>query len=470
MLKRIFWSAAGMGNLLLLASLVSAQEISVYRTLPDLGEALKQQPSLRFSEAPSTGITLHVDETKRYQTMDGFGASFTESATWLLETKLSASQRNRALRDLLDPTEGIGVNFLRQPLGASDLSRNHYSFDEMPKGEKDSGLKHFSLQRDEETVLPLLREAFSIRPQLTVMLTPWSPPGWMKTSGSMVGGSLLDSEFADYADYLVRSIQGYQKAGVPVSFLTLQNEPLYVPKDYPGMLMLAAQQKRLVQVVGPALAQAGLSTKLLVYDHNWDHPEYPMEILADSTTANLVAGTAFHCYGGDPTAQTTVHDRFPEKGIWVTECSGGTWQKGNLLAVTAQLILRSTRNWAKSVVLWGMVLDQKNGPNAGGCDTCRGFLTVDTSKTPATVTRTVDYYAVGQASRFVLPSAVRIASDDFGGQSLESAAFQNPDGSIALLVLNNENRTVNFNLGWHDKLSPASIPAGSFVTYTWRAK
>jgi glucosylceramidase len=451
---------------------LSAQKVAVYQTTPDLAQALQRERPLTFTASPAAGTAIRVDDNQRFQTMDGFGAAMTDSSAWLLEDQLTVSQRKEVMRKLFDPRSGhgIGISFLRVPLGASDLSRNHYSYDDMPAGQRDPDLQHFSIDHDRAYILPALREALKLNPSISVMVTPWSPPGWMKTKDTMNGGQLRPEDLAEFADYLVQSVSAYEKAGVPVRYFSLQNEPLYETKDYPGTLMHADQQTKLIGgFVGPALQKAGLKTSILAYDHNWDHPEYPLEVLSDPVAAQYTAGSAFHCYGGDVSAQGPVHERFPNKGIWMTECSGGTWQKGNLLAVTEKLIIESTRQWAKSVVLWGLALDEKNGPNTGGCATCRAFVTVDRSSEPHKVAYTQDYYAIGHACEFVRPGATRIDSTDLGSGSLETVAFQNTDGSIALLVLNNADRPVDFSVSWHGKSFPASLSAGSVATYLWRS-
>jgi glucosylceramidase len=462
----LFW-------LLLLSDAVNlrAQKVAVYQTTPDLQRALQKQRSLSFASSPATTPVIAIHDQQRFQTMDGFGAAMTDSSAWLLEQQLSASQRRQVMRKLFDSRHGIGVSFLRVPLGASDLSLNHYSYDDIPAGNRDPGLQHFSIGHDRAYILPALRKALKLDPSLSVMVTPWSPPGWMKTKDSMLGGQLRDDAAKDFAGYLVGAISAYKAAGVPVKYLSLQNEPLYETKDYPGTLMLAHQQTQLIgNYVGPAVQRAGLKVGILAYDHNWDHPEYPIEVLSDPAAAQYTAGSAFHCYGGNVSAQGPVHDRFPDKGLWMTECSGGSWQKGNLLAATERLIIESTRQWAKSVVLWGLVLDEKNGPHAGGCATCRAFVTVDRSAEPHKITYTLDYYAVGQASHFVQPGAVRIDSTDLGSSSLETVAFQNSDGSIALLVLNNADKTADFAVSWGGKNFQTSLSAGSVATYLWSAR
>jgi len=451
---------------------LSAQAVSVYQTTPDLKRALQRERALSFSSAPAKGDVIFVDDGQRFQTMDGFGAAMTDSSAWLLENQLAPKQRGEVMRKLFDSRTGIGISFIRVPLGASDLALNHYSYDDMPAGQLDSGLQHFSIAHDRAYILPALREALTLNPSISVMVTPWSPPGWMKTKDSMIGGRVREEHSSDLASYLAKSVRAYEQAGIPVKYLSLQNEPLYETADYPGTLMPAAQQTELIgKYVGPALKQAGLHASILAYDHNWDHPEYAEEVLADRAAAPYVAGAAFHCYGGEVSAQGPVHDKFPEKGLWMTECSGGTWQKGNVLATTEKLVIESTRNWSKSVVLWGLALDNKNGPNSGGCATCRGFVTVDRSSTPHAVTYTADYYAIGHASKFVHPGAQRIGSNNLGGVAgVETAAFRNPDGSIVLLVLNNADAPEEVWVSWHARSFNTSLSAGSVSTYLWRPR
>jgi glucosylceramidase len=470
-ISRLFLPASA--ALLLVVSSLSAQNVEVYRTTPDLKMALHRDANLQFS-SPKVGsasdpIVIDVNAQQSFQMMDGFGASITDSSAWLLHDQLSSSARQEVMRKLFDPEKGIGISFLRQPLGASDLARNHYSYDDMPAGQRDPDLAHFSIQHDETYILPVVREALKLNPGISVMVTPWSPPGWMKTRDSMIGGQLREDAFAEYAIYLVKSVGAYHQAGVPVKLLSVQNEPLYETKDYPGTLMPAGEQKKLIgRYLGPAFQKAGIDIKILAYDHNWDHPEYPLEVISDPDSGRVVAGSAFHCYGGNVAAQSEVHNRYPEKGLWMTECSGGTWQKGNLLAVTAQLLIESTRNWAQAVALWGIALDEKHGPNTGGCHTCRGFVTIDRSVSPHRVTYTEDYYAIGHASRFVHPGATRIASSDFGRTGLETVAFQNKDGSTTLLVLNNTSKDAAFEIHWDGKLAHADLSAGALATYIWK--
>lgn len=459
------------------AACAGAQTVQSYTTLPDLTRALAPGQKLKFTveakneKTETKSIAIDVDTEARYQTMDGFGASLTDGSAWLLKDKLPSKVSSQVMRKLFDPKQGIGLSFLRQPIGATDLSRTLYSFDDVPVGQTDPDLQHFSVEHDEAYVFPVIREALRVNPAITVMATPWSPPGWMKTKNTMDGGMLRQNAMASYAQYLVRSLQAFTAQGVPVKFLTVQNEPLNETHNYPGTLMQSDQAAELIgKYLGPDLEKAGLKTKILAYDHNWDHPEYPLAILADPAAEPFVAGSALHCYGGNVAAQTTIHDSYPSKGVWMTECSGGTWQKENPLLTTTHLLIDSTRNWAKAVVLWGIALDGEHGPHDGGCGTCRGLVTIDLAASGGMpgVQYTGDYYGLGQASRFVRPGATRIGSSSQGRQGLETVAFQNQDGSIALLVLNNAAADVAFAVRWKQKSFPATVPGGAVTTFVWR--
>ncbi len=407
--------------------------IDVVESSEDLQEALREKPALQFSSSQPKNLTILVDESRTYQQIDGFGASLTDSSAWLLSQKLTPAQRTALLKQLFDTKQGIGLAILRQPMGSSDFSLADYSYDDVPLGESDPELKHFTIDRDRQYILPVLREALAVNPKLKIIASPWSPPGWMKTSGSMIGGTLLPSSFTPLAGYFVRFVQSYQAAGVPIFAITPQNEPRNIPADYPGMGMTAEEQTVFIREhLGPAFRDARLKTKIMAFDHNWDLIDFPEKILSDPKATEFSAGTATHCYGGGPEAQTKLHDHFPAKGIWLTECSGGEWQKGNLLVAQADLIIETTRNWGQSVVLWNLALDQNHAPHLGGCTDCRGVVTIDHSKSPTTITPTVDFTALAHASKFVAPGALRIDSISSEESPLKHVAFRNSDGSIVL--------------------------------------
>lgn len=469
---------------------VDAQSVSVYQTTPGLLEALSRHQSLHFSTkaSPVAGAPLiTVDDAQRFQTMDGFGASLTDAAAWLFQKKLSPAQTDAAFRTLFSRKGGIALSFLRQPIGSSDLAVTFYSYDDLceqsakacttPAGVADPGLIRYSLDHDRAYILPLLKKALALNPGIRVMLTPWSPPGWMKTSGSMLGSSadgkpssLRPEFYPAFASYLVKTVAGYQAAGVPVYALSVENEPLYAPPTYSGMRMLAAEQAEFLgNFLGPALAASHLNPKVMAYDHNWDRPDYPETILKDPKAGALAAGTAWHHYAGDPSVMTKIHEEFPQKDQWVTESSGGTWQKGDILAEEAAELVAVTRNWAKSYVLWALATDQGHGPFVGGCETCRGLVTIDlTDPAKPAVKREVDYYVLGQASKFLLPGAERIASDEPAGTALKDVAFRNPNGTVVLYTVNAGTASQELRIGFHGKTAATSIAAGSVATFVWK--
>jgi len=483
----IFFTAC----LALAAAGAGAQSVSVYLTSPDLREALSQHQKLHFSAKAAPGATaplVKVDDSQRFQTIDGFGASLTDAAAWLFAKKLTPAQTGAAFKMLFSRKGGIALSFLRQPIGSSDLAATFFSYDDLclqaaracttPAGVSDPNLDHYSLAHDQDYILPLLNKALALNPEIRVMLTPWSAPGWMKTSGSMLGSSAdgkqpssLRPEFDPaFANYLVKTIAGYQAAGVPVYALSVENEPLYAPSTYSGMQMLATEQAEFfANHLGPALAAARLNPKIMAYDHNWDRPDYPEAVLKDPRAGALAAGTAWHHYAGDPSVMTKIHDEFPQKDEWVTESSGGAWQKGNILVEEATELVAVTRNWSKSYVLWALATDQKHGPFVGGCDTCRGLVTIDlTDPAKPVVKPEVDYYVLGQASKFLAPGVVRIASDEPAGGTLKDVAFRNPDGAVVLYMVNAGTASQELRIGFHGKIATTTIPAGSVATFVWK--
>jgi glucosylceramidase len=442
--------------------------IDVVESSEELHESLQDKPPLDFGSPKAEGLTIIVDDAAKYQQMDGFGASLTDSSAWLISQKLTASQRRQLLQMLFDPKKGIGLSMLRQPMGASDFALKDYTYDDMPQGQGDPEMKHFSIDHDREQIIPILREAVALNPNLKIIASPWSPPGWMKTSASRIQGRLLPAAYAPLAKYFVRYVQAYEAAGVPIYAVTVQNEPLNIPDDYPGMGMSAEEQANFIREdLGPAFRGAGIKAKILTFDHNWDLIDFPIKVLSDKQAAGFIAGIAIHCYGGSPTAQTELHNRFPDKDIWLTECSGGEWQKGRLLEEQARLVISITRNWAKGVILWNLALNQNHQPFLGGCKTCRGVITIDDSVTPSQIIPTLDFTALGHASKFVTPGAYRIDSSTFEQERLESVAFRNADGSIVVVVLNGGNSAVTFNLNWKGKYASYHLDRAGVATFRW---
>lgn len=450
------------------ATTVRKVQPSGWLTTPDGSRRL--DPLTAAETRPSTsGSAVHVslDERTRYQSMDGFGAALTESSAHLL-MQLSPSARTAALRSLFDPVTGAGMDLVRLPLGASDFALSRYTYDDLPTGQADPSLSRFSMAHDDAEIVPVLREALRINPSLRVMGTPWTAPAWMKTSRSLVGGTLRDDSTDVYAAYLVRTVQALRERHIPLRFLTLGNEPRYAPRDYPGMLLSPAQQGALATSVARRLAQAGITdVQLIGYDHNWDDTSFASRLLAPPAPHTALAGTAFHCYAGHPSAQSIVHDAAPDKGIWFTECSGGGWATqyaGNLAWNADTLLLGATRNWARSVLLWNLALDPTGGPHTGGCGNCRGVLTIDPAT--GTVSRNVEFDILAHAGKAVRPGAVRVATPE-SVHGVKTVAYVNPDGTHALIAYNSWRTDQTLVVDTASSHVGAPLPAGSVVTLRW---
>jgi glucosylceramidase len=447
----------------------SGPAAEVWLTTADQSRLLSRQPDVVVrSGADASSIVIDVDEGTSYQEIVGFGAAMTDASAFLIQHKLGA-QHDAILHELFGRNPGIGLSFVRVPMGASDFSTHHYSYDDMPAGQADSTLAHFSISEDRVDKLPALKAALAINPQLKLVASPWSPPGWMKTTGSLIQGTLRPEFYDSFADYFRKFIEGYTAEGVPIFAVTMQNEPAFEPADYSGMRLDPPTRAEVIgKHVGPLFAQAGIQALILDWDHNWDLPNSPLAVLADSAARKYVSGVAWHCYAGNVAVQESVHAAYPSKDAYFTECSGGAWATvfgDNLKFFVGELIIGSTRGWAKGVVLWNLALDENAGPHLGGCTNCRGVITINSAN--GFVTRNVEYYALAHASQFVRPGAHRIASST-NVSGLQSVAFKNvDDGSKVLIVLNGAVAEVSFAVHFGGKAIRYALPAGAVATFRW---
>ncbi|MDP9280209.1 MAG: glycosyl hydrolase [Gemmatimonadota bacterium] len=438
-------------------------------TTADQTHLLSQQADVLIrSDAVASPIVIDVDEGTSYQEMVGFGAAMTDASAYLIQRKLGA-QHDAILRELFGRNPGIGLSFMRVPMGASDFSTHHYSYDDMPAGQTDSTLAQFSIDADRADKLPALKAALAINPQLKLVGSPWSAPGWMKTTGSLITGTLRPEFYDSFAQYFRKFIEGYTAEGVPIFAVTMQNEPAYEPADYPGMrLDPPARAEVIGKHVGPLFAQTGIQALILDWDHNWDVPSSPLAVLADPTARQYVNAVAWHCYAGDVGVQDNVHAAYPSKDAYFTECSGGGWATvfgDNLKYFVGTLIIGSTRGWAKGVALWNLALDENAGPHLGGCGNCRGVITINSSN--GFVTRNVEYYALAHASQFVKPGAHRIFSST-NVSGLQTVAFKNADDdSKVLIVLNTAPAERTFAVHFSGKSILYALAAGAVATIRW---
>jgi glucosylceramidase len=392
-------------------------------------------------------------------------------ASALLLSEMPEAKRKAIMAELFGrANDGLGLSFTRLTVGASDFSTSDYSYDDTPGNAPDPELRHFSIEPAKKYVLPRTREALAINPDLLVMISPWSAPAWMKTTRSLIKGELVPQYYQPFADYLARTVEAFGREGVPVSMITIQNEPDFEPDDYPGMRVNSPDRAVIIgKYVGPTFRARGLKTQILDYDHNWDNPEMPLTVLNDLVARQYVSGVAWHCYEGDVPAQTPVHDAYPDKDAWLTECSGGEWSPkyAEVLGwMTDKLIIGASNNWSRGTLLWNLALDPKHGPHTGGCTDCRGVVTID--PTTGAVTRNVEYYVLGHASRFVLPGAYRVATATRGDQ-VEATGFVNPDGS-RVAILHRKSGNGPLTIGLDGELYSVALTAGSVATLRWSAR
>lgn len=444
-----------------------AQQVSLWLTTPDGQSLLKPQtPEGTFGAEGAAGPTIDVEDQKKFQTIDGFGFALTGGSAQLI-IHMDADRRAALLKELFTTGgDGIGISYLRVSVGASDMNDHVYSYDDLPEGQTDLKMEKFSLGPDRADVIPVLKEILAINPRIKILASPWSAPLWMKTTGVARGGVLRPEYFGAYALYFVKYIQAMKAEGIAIDALTVQNEPLN-EKNTPSMLMLESELADFIENdLGPAFQKAGIKTKIVLYDHNLDHPAYPLAILKDSKANKYVDGTGFHLYGGTVAAFDQVHNAFPNKNLYFTEQSiterrsGGTF---NIARPVSWVVVGATRHWSRNVLLWNLAADPQAGPhtNDGGCTGCYGALTIDGNN----VKRNIAYYTIAQVSKFVPDGSVRIDSNP--SDSLPNVAFRTPEGKIVLLVANPSAQQADFSVRFHGKVLQTSLGEGAVGTYVW---
>lgn len=426
----------------------------------------KVDGAISVTDQAAAGVPLiEIDTTQKLQGIDGFGYALTGGSAYLLNQKIDATRRDALLKELfLTDGNGIGISYLRISIGSSDLDDHVFTYNDLPAGKTDVELKAFSLDADRKDLIPVLKEIIKLNPDIKIMGSPWSAPAWMKTNNSLKGGSLKAEYYQAFADYFVKYIQGMAAEGITIDAITLQNEPEN-PKNNPSMLMTAEEQADFVKNnLGPAFEKAGIKTKIIVFDHNCDHPEYPITVLNDADAKKYIDGSAFHLYLGEIEALSKVHEAHPDKSLYFTEqwTSPQGEFNGDLQWHTKHLVIGATRNWARNVLEWNLAADPQFNPHTdqGGCTMCQGALTVGDS-----ITRNVSYYIIGQASKFVRPGSVRVASNNAG--DFFNVAFITPTGKKALIVVNDGKAKGKFAFAAKGKFAEVELPASAVGTFVW---
>lgn len=426
----------------------------------------QKQPISFTNKAASSNPVITVDDKTKFQPIDGFGFALTGGSAQHI-IRMDAAARAALLKELFAfDGNNIGISYLRVSIGASDLNDHVFSYDDLPAGETDPKLAHFNLGPDKADVIPVLKEILAINPKIKILGSPWSAPAWMKTNGDTRGGALKREYYQTYADYLVKYIKAYKAQGIAIDAITIQNEPLN-PKNNPSMVMFAHEEGDFIKNnLGPAFQSAGIKTKIILYDHNCDRPDYADSILNDAKAAKYVDGSGFHLYGGKIEAMTEVHNAHPDKQLYFTEqmvIERDNTPSTNVASPVRRLFIGATRNWSRNVLEWNLAADVNNQPHTdrGGCPMCQGAITIDKDN----YTRNIAYYAMAHASKFVRPGSVRVASNNL--ETLPNVAFVTPKGKKVLIVTNNGADTQAFNIQYKDKTLAASLAKGSVGTYVW---
>jgi glucosylceramidase len=393
--------------------------------------------------AVASGTVLTVDVQQTFQEVVGAGAAFSGSTTFLLQQRLNASHRDQLMKFMFgsfDEYQGAQFNAIRVVMGTCDFSLENYTYDDLPKGvDHDFDLSHFSIEKDMQYVIPMIREALVVNPHLRIVASPWTAPAWMKVPQTLFGGVLSNDTNVrrTYAQYFRLYVEAYARHGIPIFAVTVQNEPRFQTTQYPSMQLTPSDEVQMALLIADALQNSTVNnTKVIVYDHNWDDPDYPIEVLsnADVLANDAIIGSAFHCYAGEVAAQGTVHAAVPSKRIFFTECTGGAWAPqfaSDLLWDTSNLVIGAVNQWAEFSTKWNMVLDTTGGPHLpAACTNCRGLFAVDEF---GNVTVNEDFYPLAHLSMWLNASQ----RNERVAVSNESIALAIKTPSTVVLVLAN---------------------------------
>lgn len=440
---------------------------------------LRTMPDQYFAKRSTTRPTIVVSDTVRYQKIIGFGGAMTDTSAWLLQDELTTWQRNRIMRLLFSPTKGIGLDVTRVPIGSSDFTATGvpYTYDDLPAGQTDPSLADFSIAHDEAYIIPALTEMLAKNPAIKILSTPWSPPAWMKANDNLNDqngtGTLLPQFYETLAQYFAKFILAYQELGVPIWAITPENEP-YSEATFPAMQFSPADEVQFItQDLVPTLHQDGLHPKIYGLDGN---DESYAEALEQSSAASDLAGIAWHCYGGQQVIGQ-FHQLYPNVTNLTSECSPGIIPYG-----ASEAALSGLNNSSSLIQLWNLALDPQGGPVEppnSGCTRCTGLVTVNPQTRKASLR--LNYYELGQFSKFIKSGAVRVAASRFVTEfksptpprygvsaGLDDAAFLNPGGRRVLVVYNNSPVEQYFAVRWRRQTFTYKMPAKATVTFAWR--
>lgn len=428
--------------------------VDIYTTTADKTKTMvRDSVMLQTVSDQKTENTITLFPDTKYQEMDGFGAAITGSSCYNL-LKMTPENRRALLKETFDPVNGYGYSYIRISIGASDFSLDEYTYCDTP------GLENFAMHEyDKRDLFPILKEIKEINPDVKIMGSPWSPPKWMKVDNlkdlksfdSWTSGQLNPKFYKDYADYFVKYIQAMKAEGFTIDAITIQNEPLNRGNSMSLYMTWQEQRDFVRDALGPAFEKAGIKTKIVVYDHNYnyddnksenyDQGQYPLKIYEDADAAKYIDGAAYHAYGGGKDELLKIHDARSDKNLYFTEMSIGLWGSGysfgdDLMWNMREVCIGTINNYNKAVIMWNYLLDDKHGPDRpGGCNICLGCITID-SGDYTTMDKNSHYYTMSHMSKIIKPGSFRIKSEGNTAEGIHYVAFENPDKSFALLLMN----------------------------------
>lgn len=415
--------------------------------------------------------TITLNPTDQRQEIDGFGFAITGSAAYNL-LKMAPAARKALLTQIFSRQHGYGCSYVRVPIGCSDFSLSDYTCCDTP------GIENFALTSEEtQYIIPVMKEILAINPDVKVMSAPWTAPRWMKTNGNWTSGNLRTEYYQDYATYFVKWIQAFQNNGIQIYGVTPQNEPLNHGNSASMFMGWNEARDFIKQALGPKFREAGLATKIYVFDHNYNYDNlseqqsYPTKIYADADASRYIAGAAYHNYGGNASEMTNVHNANPDKELIFTEWTAGTWSWPgvgiNAVNTDAKaLIFDVVKNWGRGAMVWNLMLDSDRGPyRPGGCSTGNGAIDISKSDY-STLTYNSFYYVMCIAASAVSDGAHYISADG-GADGIEFAAFRNNDGGYGLVVMNTSGSERRLRVSDRTNRFVVTIPAHSLASYRW---
>ena len=429
-----------------------------------------------ISRSVNAEIVINKDDI--HQQMDGFGVAITGSTAYNL-LQMTPENRKALLKQCFDPVDGMGYSFIRISIGCSDFSLEDYTYCDK------EGIENFDIHDiDKRDLIPVLQEILAINPDIKICASPWTPPIWMKVSSTILplpydkyyGGYLNSAKYQDYATYFVKYVQRMKDYGITIDFITIQNEPLNKGNSASCYMGYKQQREFIKEALGPAFKNNNITTKILVYDHNYNYDDivsqqhYPIHIYEDSEAAQYVYGAAYHAYGGDKSELDVIKQAYPDKELYFTEISIGEWSysfSSDLMWNMREVGIGTINKGTKGVLVWNLLLDDKHGPYvSGGCDNCYGAIDIS-SKDYATMTYNSHYYTMGHLSKVAKHNSYRIGDNGYSENGLYYSSFLNPDGTLAMVLQNDTDDEKSITISDGINSFNVNLPKRSIVSLKW---